>query len=104
MPVKRAPWRNLDKEKLTQLIEHFDKCGIAGKCVLTDEESSSRFTRKLMECSQELLRNIPKVHDDPNVCLIFAISLLTAAWTGCLPRAKLFETPEKLASEGKSLT
>jgi len=97
----------LDKETLRQLVDHFDKCGIAiaGKYVLSDQESLSRFSREMVYSALELSSNIQSLHADPNVRLVFAISLLTAAWSGCIPRAKLFETAEKrLEHDGKKIS
>lgn len=34
-------------------------------------------------------------YGDPNILLLFGISLLSAAWVGCISKAKLYSTPEE---------
>ncbi len=77
-----------DKEQLRQLIEKIENGIRASGDSITNNHDA--FCKEFMKTAQEFANSLPNTHDDPNVHFIFATSVLLAAWSGCVPRAKWF--------------
>src|SRR6202795_5083926 len=89
-----------DKEKLKKLIELVD-AGVRASGQSGVKENPVPFNEKFMAAKKELSESMPIFHRDPNVNFVVAMSLMAAAWSGCIPRAKLFRPLDEPDGAGR---
>lgn len=80
----------LSRDLVIQLIDVLDNA-IKGRNLAVERPED--FWHILINLAEELLLRLHlPIHQDPNVNTMWGIALLSTAWVGCLPKAKLYST------------
>lgn len=106
----------IDEDSLLRMVDAVND-SIRGRNIAVDLPSD--FWTNLAIVAGSLANRLNVKHGDPNITFLWCVSLVLAAWVGCIPKAKLYsleqerpeltdekrrEMAEWLATLGQSIT